>query len=345
MVIDIFSSVLRNGFVTVTVRICNENKKGEIMKGSLVLMLFASLCIFSVLPVQSSDVPSIDKFNTLNSQAYDVSDVIDGDTIAVTIDGAQVKVRLVGVDTPETVHPTKPVEAYGKEASSFLKNLLKGEKVYLQREESGQSADVYGRQLYYVYRAPDGLFVNAEIIRQGYGHAYTNYPFKYLNQFKQLEQFAREKQKGLWETGNTKTPGAKQASTPAPVTIPAQKNTDAEIKQTSKTTVYITKTGQKYHSDGCRYLSRSRIPVDLDVAIKSGYTPCSVCTPPTASAIDPPGQRAPPSTTTSTTQPSVAENGSHYGQISENTGKPKTTYVNGYYRKDGTYVRGHYRSK
>ena len=100
---------------------------------------------------------------------------IDGDTIEVEQDGKPVKVRLIGVDTPETVHPSKPVEAFGKEASRFTANLLKGESVYLEFDKD--KTDKYGRTLAFVYRAPDGLFVNLEIIRQGYGHAYTKYPF------------------------------------------------------------------------------------------------------------------------------------------------------------------------
>jgi len=84
------------------------------------------------------------------------------------------------VDTPETVHPSKPVQHYGKEASCFTTNLLKGERIYLRYEGEKPTTDKYGRLLAYVYRAPDGLFVNAEIIRQGYGHAYVQYPFKHL---------------------------------------------------------------------------------------------------------------------------------------------------------------------
>jgi micrococcal nuclease len=92
-----------------------------------------------------------------------------------------VKARLIGVDTPETVHPSKPVEHYGREASLFLTNLLKGESVYAVYDQ--ERTDRYGRTLAYLFRAPDGLFVNAEIIRQGYGHAYTRFPFRHMELF------------------------------------------------------------------------------------------------------------------------------------------------------------------
>ena len=121
--------------------------------------------------------------------AYPVVRIVDGDTIVVSDNKKDVKVRLVG---------SKPVEDYGKEASCFLTNLLKGEKVYLINESQTEELDRYGRTLAYVYRAPDGLFVNAEIIRQGYGHAYTWFSFKYMKQFRQFEQFARKAEKGLW---------------------------------------------------------------------------------------------------------------------------------------------------
>lgn len=118
--------------------------------------------------------------------------VVDGDTIV--LDGNE-KVRLIGVDTPETVHPTKPVEYFGKEASAFTKKLCEGKKVRL--EYDWQRSDRYGRTLAYVYLV-DGIFVNAEIVKQGYGFAYTKYPFKYLEEFRQYERDARVSNAGLW---------------------------------------------------------------------------------------------------------------------------------------------------
>jgi len=104
---------------------------------------------------------------------------------------------MVGVDTPETVHPQKPVEHYGKEASMFTTNLLKGEEVYIELEPDN-TVGKYGRKLLYLYRVPDGLFVNLEIVRQGYGHAYTVYPFQYMEIFRHYEDRAKELGKGLW---------------------------------------------------------------------------------------------------------------------------------------------------
>lgn len=119
--------------------------------------------------------------------------VIDGDTIL--IDGDE-RVRLIGIDTPETVHPNKPVEYFGREASEFTKRMAEGKQVRL--EYDWERKDKYGRTLAYVY-LEDGTFLNAEIIRQGYGFAYTKYPFKYLEQFRQYEREAKENKRGLWK--------------------------------------------------------------------------------------------------------------------------------------------------
>ena len=121
--------------------------------------------------------------------------VIDGDTIAVEKNGKKEKVRLIGVDTPETVHPSKPVEYFGKEASEFTRKNVESKRVRL--EYDWQSRDKYRRLLAYVY-IEDGTFLNAEIIRQGYGFAYTRFPFKYLKDFRQYEREARGNNRGLW---------------------------------------------------------------------------------------------------------------------------------------------------
>jgi micrococcal nuclease len=126
------------------------------------------------------------------ASVFKVERVIDGDTILLT-NGE--KVRLIGVDTPETKHPLKPVEYFGQEAYLFTKKMVEGKKVKL--EFDWQERDRYGRLLAYVYLL-DGTFLNAEIIKQGYGSAYTRFPFKYLDEFREYEREARENKRGLW---------------------------------------------------------------------------------------------------------------------------------------------------
>jgi micrococcal nuclease len=198
--------------------------------------------------------------------AYPVSRVIDGDTVVLLIDDSPVKVRLIGVDTPETVHPSKPVQHYGKEASAFTRNLLRGESVYLKY--GFERTDRYGRLLAYLYRAPDGLFVNAEIVRQGYGHAYVQFPFEHMDEFVALQARAREAGKGLWATSPAK-PAPKSAISSKP---------DRDSPGHDHETVYVTTSGKKYHRDGCGHLKKSKKAISLE-EVKERYTPCKVCKP------------------------------------------------------------------
>lgn len=129
------------------------------------------------------------------SQWRTVERVVDGDTLL--LDGGE-RIRLLGVDTPETVHPERPVERFGREASKFTRRLAEGRSVRLEFDQ--ERTDRYGRTLAYVY-LEDGTFLNAEIIRQGYGFAYTRFPFRYLEEFRALEREARDARRGLWAEG------------------------------------------------------------------------------------------------------------------------------------------------
>ncbi len=127
-----------------------------------------------------------------------VTKVVDGDTFWVD-DGSEkgLKIRLIGVDTPETVHPQKGVEYYGKEASNFAKSLLEGKKVRLEFDVD--RIDRYGRTLAYVYLS-DGTFLNAELVKKGYAHVMTVPPnVKYSENFLELEREARKNRMGLWK--------------------------------------------------------------------------------------------------------------------------------------------------
>jgi len=138
--------------------------------------------------------------------------VIDGDTIEVSIDGEIYKVRYIGIDTPETVHPEKPVEWMGPEASAANKELVGGKTVYLEKDVS--ETDKYGRLLRYVFLA-DGTFVNAELVRLGYAQVSTYPPdVKYQDLFLEMQREAREAERGLW--GPTPVPE------PTPTELPTQ---------------------------------------------------------------------------------------------------------------------------
>ncbi|OGE31145.1 hypothetical protein A3C59_04025 [Candidatus Daviesbacteria bacterium RIFCSPHIGHO2_02_FULL_36_13] len=127
-----------------------------------------------------------------------VIEVVDGDTINLE-DGTTV--RLLGIDTPETKDPRRPVGCFGKEASLEVKNLLEGKKVILEKDIS--ETDKYERLLRYVY-LPIGddqkLFVNDYLVRKGFATVLTYPPdVKYNEQLRQAETQAREEKRGLWE--------------------------------------------------------------------------------------------------------------------------------------------------
>ena len=126
-----------------------------------------------------------------------VERVIDGDTIQVVVDGTRRIVRLIGVDTPETKHPTKPVQYFGQEASAYTKAALEGKTVMLQKDRTGDTIDRYGRWLRYVLL--DGDNFNARLIRDGYAHAYRRFPFSKRTEFIRLEEKARQRGIGLWD--------------------------------------------------------------------------------------------------------------------------------------------------
>ena len=123
--------------------------------------------------------------------------VVDGDTIHVQVGGVREKVRYIGVDTPETVHPSKGVECFGKAASAANAGLVADERVRLVTDV--ERRDRYDRLLAYVYRVRDGAFVNAELARGGYALPLTIPPnVRFAERFARLAREAREAGRGLW---------------------------------------------------------------------------------------------------------------------------------------------------
>lgn len=169
------------------------------MRTKNVRILFFVLCVASALCVTS---------RSSAEDLYTVTRIIDGDT--VQLNDGQI-VRLVGVDTPESYSTSKlskdadrshrdkeTIRALGKQASEFTRKLLYGKKVRLEYDQRRKGR--YGRTLAYLI-LPDGINANEEIVRQGYGVAYTKYPFKYMDDFRAAEKNARENKRGLWADG------------------------------------------------------------------------------------------------------------------------------------------------
>ena len=174
--------------------------------GLLVLSftLLGSLSSEEALPLSPSQVAdvaaSVDASSTppLPQNTYAVAKVIDGDTISIIKNGETVTLRLIGLDTPETVDPRKPVQCFGKAASDKAKELLTGKNVRLETDASQGTFDKYGRTLAYVF-LPSGTNFNEYMIAEGYGHEYTyDLPYKYQEEFKAAESRAQEEKRGLW---------------------------------------------------------------------------------------------------------------------------------------------------
>ena len=129
--------------------------------------------------------------------SYSIDHFVDGDTIAVNMNGKTESVRMIGVDTPETHKPNAPVQCYGPAAAAFTKNLIGSKQVRLQSDAQSTNRDRYNRLLRYVY-LPDGRLVEAELIANGYGFAYTDFPFTKSDEFVRDQAAARADDKGLW---------------------------------------------------------------------------------------------------------------------------------------------------
>lgn len=176
----------------------------------------------------TQDSASLAKENFIKNLKFDykISSVVDGDTLYIErLDGEKVegvnekiKVRLIGINSPETVDPRKPVECFGKEASKYLKSIADGRVAAIELDPSQGKLDKYGRLLAYVYVKNSGVkdnnisFINEEMIKNGYAYEYTySAPYMYMDQFKYFQQIAEANYIGLWSTNTCsglKTPVA-----------------------------------------------------------------------------------------------------------------------------------------
>jgi len=147
-------------------------------------------------PVESVQTPESEPQTTANS--VKVVSVTDGDTLKINLDGRVEVVRVIGINTPETVHPTAPVECYGAEASKEAKRLLSGQIVVFSADNTQGKRDKYDRLLGYI-ELPDGRDFGEQMIQQGFSKEYT-YASSYVNQsrYQEAEAFARQNKNGLW---------------------------------------------------------------------------------------------------------------------------------------------------
>jgi micrococcal nuclease len=154
--------------------------------------LLLLIAVVVVLVARGNDEPS-----RTNLGRAQVLRVVDGDTIRVRLDGRTERVRYIGIDTPESVKPGTAVQCFAKRASAANAALVAGRSVRLVTDV--EQRDRYGRLLAYVYREPDGAFVNARLVRDGYARTLTIAPnVAHARELADLARAARRAHRGLW---------------------------------------------------------------------------------------------------------------------------------------------------
>jgi len=186
--------------------------------------------------------------------------VHDGDTITVLVDSRQIKVRLEGIDAPELG------QDFSQRSKRFLSNLVFGKEIVVKEH----SIDRHGRTVGRVY--VDDRNVSPEMAAAGMAWHFKKYSSDTI--LARLEEAARMGKIGIWSIANPIPPWDYRAGI---TTASSSKSSSVDKSNfiSSAETVYITRTGKKYHRSSCSSLSKSKIPISLEDACKRGFEPCS----------------------------------------------------------------------
>lgn len=250
-----------------------------------------------------------------------VTQVLHGDTLL--IDGTT-RVRLIGVDTLSPADPRPDVAACGEASKRFVATLVENERVQLEYE--GVRTDDFGRLRAHVY-LQDGRLLSAEIVKAGYAIARGKLASRFDPILKSLDATARIEKVGLWREEPVGIDFGIASAAATNHVLPVDRAAVPEFPKPQYTyePPPPVRTVTSNADRGYVPYIPSPAPVHRDFSGSSSYpTPVRSVAP---------------------ARPSVAENGSYYGEISTATGRPKTVHVSGYIRRDGTHVRGHYRSR
>lgn len=213
-----------------------------------------ALALVGVLSATADELPML-QVAYRDNPLHEVVEVVNRDRVRVKLADGEQWLRCAGI--------LAPAAADADELDDFLKRLLIGERVHVVRiEEQNAPADQPQAALF--FRAPDGLCANLELVRMGYAAASDSREFAHRQLFARYERHARAMRKGIWAATESNRPTAKAS----PAGEPA--NSD---------TVYVTRTGSKYHRADCPHARASGTPVPLAEARKK-YQPCGRCKPP-----------------------------------------------------------------
>jgi micrococcal nuclease len=170
------------------------NKKRLKTLGSLLVLVGGILVYFTT----DGEIRSKPEYLEENMERTMVLRVVDGDTLKITAGDGEDTVRLIGINTPETVDPRTTVECFGKEASEKMKYLAEGQEVLVVKDPTQSERDKYNRLLAYVYLT-DGTLLNQKMIEDGYAFEYTYItPYEFQTEFQDAERVAKENKQGLW---------------------------------------------------------------------------------------------------------------------------------------------------
>ncbi len=220
--------------------------------------------------------------------------IFDADTVLLQIGTSKRRYQLLGANAPEYLPKAKRPAPFSIEARRFIEQLILGESVYIQHDPAGER-DTFNRRAAYIFRAPDMLFVNLELVRQAYAKHDPRHMSLYASTFAHYQSKAQSLNRGLWNP-NAPTLDWSDASTqpkedPEPkADQPASENTTEKPAETTKpqpeqtpvqttdSTIYITKSGKKYHSKDCPHLSNTNRPTTRE-KIKDSHQACKTCKP------------------------------------------------------------------
>jgi endonuclease YncB( thermonuclease family) len=234
--------------------------------GRCVQVVAACLTLALIVHAQDSS-PPLPAHDFDQTPAYAVVRVNAQCGVSVRLEARERTLILAGVTVPRG-------EQARAQLRQFLEHLLVNESVYIRPESAvsdPQSPTDHAEVC--LFRVPDGLLVNLEAVRQGYAKVRAEPPCEHLEVLRHYEQRAREAKKGVWAP-----PSSRDQQSAIPSSRPA--TTEAAPKA-EDITVYVTRTGTKYHREGCQHLQKSSRAITLKEALDKGYEPCSRCKPPT----------------------------------------------------------------
>ena len=227
------------------------------MKSSRRFWATAGMCLLALAMVAVAadwTAPAYPQRGFSDLPIWEVVGVLGSDRILIRQEQKQRTVKLLGIARAVVDSSKQDHSSYEPQAQEFLTNLLKGERVHVSRlsSDAGKITSVK------LFRVPDGLYVNLELIRQGYTRLDPTTLSADRKLFQVYQRRAQQAGKGLW---------AKRLPATSVRTFPGV------------TTVYITKSGKKYHRPQCQFLTKSKIAINLSQAKKRKFTPCKVCKP------------------------------------------------------------------